>query len=101
MTDVYKVDVNSKIRMSEQIAKIILDNYDSKDIKVYISTVIHYALLTEKNMETYENSVLKIWTPSVPHLTKIGTILNSDIIVDYYKYPYDEIEILKLNKEGK
>lgn len=105
MTDVYKVDENSKISMSEQIAKIILDNYDSKDIKVYISTCIYYALLSElihvENMETNENSFLKIGTPPAPNQTKIGTIIHSDIIVDYHKYPHNEIEILRLNKEDK
>lgn len=104
MTDVYKVDENSKTSMSVQIAKII-DNYDSKDIKVYISTCIYYALLSElilvENMVTNENDFLKMCSPPAPNLTKVGSILNSDIIVDYHKFPYDEIEILMLNKEDK
>lgn len=104
MTDVYKVDENSKTSMSVQIAKIIV-NYDSKDIKVYISTCIYYALLSElilaENMVTNENDFLKMCSPPAPNLTKVGTISNSDIIVDYHKYPYDEIEILRLNKEEK
>lgn len=105
MTDVYKVDENSKTSMSLQIAKIIADNYDSKDIKVYISTCIYYALLSElilvENMGTNENDFLKMCSPPAPNLTKVGTISNSDIIVDYHKYPYDEIEILKLNNEDE